>query len=267
MTTAVFVKRKPLVLIPADVKQIGGHPFHVAGHKYIMAVAEAAGAIPLLVPAISDQLDIDELLAMADGVLLTGAVSNVHPSHFNQEVHNPALPLDPDRDALTLGLIRASVDASVPLLAICRGFQELNVAFGGSLHQAVHEKSYFKDHREPKEVPVDVQYAAVHPVRLQENGQLAKIVGSNEIMVNSLHGQGIDRLGAGLVAEAYAPDGLVEAIRVVNARAFALGVQWHPEWRVLENSSNLAIFNVFGECCKLRMQARALNASEHAGPE
>jgi putative glutamine amidotransferase len=203
-------KRKPIVLIPADVKQIGEHPFHAVGQKYIMAVAEAAGATPLLIPAISDHLEIAELLAIADGILLTGSPSNVHPSHFDQQVHNPDLPLDPARDALTLKLIKATIAANVPLLAICRGYQELNVAFGGSLHQAVQEVAGKSDHRESKQLDLDTQYAPVHKVTLVQNGKLAKILDVGEMMVNSLHGQGIDRLGAGLSAEAHAPDGLIE---------------------------------------------------------
>ena len=247
-------KRKPVVLIPADVKQIGEHPFHAVGQKYILAVAEAAGALPLLVPAISDHMDIEELLAMADGVMLTGSPSNVHPSHFGQSVLNPALPLDTARDALTLKLIRATVNAGVPLLAICRGYQELNVAFGGSLHQAVQEVADLNDHREAKDLPLDMQYAVAHSVKLVANGKLENILGVNEIMVNSLHGQGINRLGAGLSAEAFALDGLVEAVRVEEAATFAIGVQWHPEWKVLENPHYLAIFKAFGEACRARMQ-------------
>jgi putative glutamine amidotransferase len=246
--------RKPVVLMPADVKQLGDHPFHVAGHKYIMAVAEAAEALPLVVPAISDQLDIDALIAMADGILLTGAVSNVHPSHFGQAVHNPALPLDPARDALTLKLIQTAVKAEVPILAICRGFQEINVAFGGSLHQAVHEVEGLNDHREAKDAPVEMQYAQSHPVSLVSDGQLAKVIGNQQMMVNSIHGQGIDRLGEGLAVEAYAPDGLVEALSVKNAKSFAIGVQWHPEWKVMENPDYLKIFKAFGAACRLRMR-------------
>ncbi len=247
-------KRKPIVLIPADVKQIGEHPFHAVGQKYILAVAEAAGALPLLVPAISDHLDIDELLVLADGVMLTGSPSNVHPSHFGQNVLNPELPLDTARDALTLKLIRATINAGLPLLAICRGFQELNVAFGGSLHQAVQEIADLNDHREAKDLPVDTQYAVAHSVKLVANGQLAKILGADKMMVNSLHGQGIDRLGSGLAAEAHALDGLVEAVRVDEATTFAIGVQWHPEWKVMENPQYLAIFKAFGNACHTGMQ-------------
>ena len=249
-------KRKPIVLIPADVKQIGEHPFHAVGQKYIMAVAQAAGATPLLIPAISDHLEIAELLSMADGILLTGSPSNVHPSYFNQQVRNLDLPLDSARDALTLKLIKAAIATNVPLLAICRGFQELNVAFGGSLHQAVQEVAGKNDHRESKELDLDMQYAPVHAVRLVANGKLAKILAETDMMVNSLHGQGIDRLGEGLSAEAYALDGLVEAISVDAAQTFALGVQWHPEWKVLENPQYLAIFKAFGEACKATMLRR-----------
>ncbi len=247
-------KRKPVVFLPADVKQLGAHPFHAVGQKYILAVAEAAGALPLLIPAISSHIEMDELLAMVDGVLFTGSVSNLHPSHFCQEVRDPSLPLDTARDALTLKLIHATIDAGIPLLAICRGFQELNVAFGGSLHQAVHKVAGLNDHREANNLSVETQYAPVHTVSLVANGQLASIVGSTQMMVNSIHGQGIDRLGVGLTAEAYAPDGLIEALHVDGAQSFALGVQWHPEWKVMENPQYLAIFKAFGEACRIRMQ-------------
>ena len=246
--------RKPIVLLPADVKQIGGQSFHAVGQKYILAVAQAADALPLLIPAISEHLDLDALLASVDGIVFTGSPANVHPSHFGQDVHNPELPLDLARDALTLKLIRAAIEASVPVLAICRGFQELNVAYGGSLHQAVQEVADKHDHREPKDLPLETQYAVSHSVSLVKNGQLATIVGAESMMVNSLHGQGIDRLGAGLTVEARAPDGLTEAISVGSAGAFALGVQWHPEWQVLQTPSYLAIFKAFGDACRARMQ-------------
>ena len=248
------IKRKPVVLIPADLKLIGDHPFHVAGHKYLMAVADAAGALPLIVPAISDLLEMGDLLEIADGILLTGAVSNVHPSHFGQDIHNLELPLDPARDALTLKLVKVAVKAEVPMLAICRGFQEINVAFGGSLHQAVHEVISFNDHREAKDASIDLQYGYSHSIDLVAGGQLANIIGAKQMMVNSIHGQGIDKLGSGLVAEAYAPDGLVEAIHVENAKVFTLGVQWHPEWKVMENPQYLAIFKAFGDACRFRMR-------------
>lgn len=251
------MNKKPVVLIPADVKVIGEHPFHAVGQKYLLAVAQGANALPLVVPALSEQLDLDALLNMADGLLLTGAVSNVHPSHFGEEVHNPVLPLDPDRDALTLKLIKVAVQAGVPLLAICRGFQELNVAYGGSLHQAVQEVAGLADHRELKDQSIEQQYAPSHNVTLAKNGYLADLLKTDQIKVNSLHGQGVNRLGQGLVAEAYAPDGLIESIRVADAKTFALGVQWHPEWLVLENPAYLSIFSAFGDACRMRQLERA----------
>jgi len=251
------MNKKPVVLIPADVKVIGEHPFHVAGQKYLLAVAQGANALPLVLPALSEQLDLEVLLSMADGLLLTGAVSNVHPSHFGEEVHNPELPLDPARDALTLKLIKAAIKSKVPLLAICRGFQELNVAYGGSLHQAVQEVAGMADHREPKNQSIEQQYAPTHSVTLVKNGYLADLLKTDQIMVNSLHGQGVNKLGQGLVAEAYAPDGLIESIRVADAETFALGVQWHPEWLVLENPAYLSIFSAFGDACRMRQLERA----------
>ncbi len=250
------LNRTPVVLLPADSKLLGDHPFHVAGHKYVNAVVQAAGALPLIVPALGTESDVAALLEVADGIMLPGAVSNVHPSHFEQPVRDPSLPLDPARDGLTLGLIRAAVAAGIPLLGICRGFQEVNVAFGGSLHQAVHETAGRADHREVKDRPLEAQYAQVHAVRTVSGGRLAEITGRDEFMVNSLHGQGIDRLGAGLVAEAYAPDGLVEAVSVADVKAFALAVQWHPEWNVLDTPPYLAIFRAFGEACRARVVRR-----------
>ena len=234
-----------MVLLPADYRQLGDHPFHVAGHKYVSAVAEAARALPLIVPALGTKSDVVALLEVADGILLPGAISNVHPSYFDQEVHDPSLPLDPQRDGLTLHLIREAVKAGIPLLGICRGFQEINVAFGGSLHQAVHEVDGMADHREPKKALLEEQYAQVHSVSTVAGGLLAEITDSTKLMVNSLHGQGIDRLGSGLVAEAYAEDGLIEAISIVGAKTFALAVQWHPERTYTQQALSRAIFAAF----------------------
>src|SRR5665647_1967391 len=155
--------RTPVVLLPADYRQLGDHPFHVAGHKYVSAVVHAARAVPLIVPALGTVSEMEALLEVADGILLPGAVSNVHPSHFDQAVRDPSLPLDPERDGLTLQMIRAAVEAGIPLLGICRGLQEINVAFGGSLHQAVHETEGMSDHREAKAQSLNEQYAQVHP--------------------------------------------------------------------------------------------------------
>jgi putative glutamine amidotransferase len=250
--------RTPVVLLPADYKQLGDHPFHVAGHKYVSAVVDASRALPLVVPALGTESDVAALLEVADGILLPGAVSNVHPSHFNQAVRDSSLPLDPERDGLTLRLILAAVEAGIPLLGICRGFQEINVAFGGSLHQAVHEVAGMADHREPNKPLLEEQYAQVHTVRTVTGGILAEITGQSQLMVNSLHGQGIDRLGSGLVAEAYAEDGLIEALSISGAKTFALAVQWHPEWNVMNTPSYLAIFRAFEKACIKRVEQRVV---------
>ncbi|MCX9156415.1 gamma-glutamyl-gamma-aminobutyrate hydrolase family protein [Niveibacterium sp. 24ML] len=246
--------KKPVVLVPACSKQLGAHPFNAVGKKYLDAVADVALCQPLLVPVLGDTPDIDALLDLADGVMLTGSVSNVHPSHFDQPIHNPALPLDPARDAVTLPLIRRAIERGVPLFAICRGFQEMNVAFGGTLHQAVHEVAGFKDHREDKNAPLDVQYGEAHPVNL--SGTLRAIVGADRVGVNSVHGQGIGRLADALVAEAHADDGLIEAFRVGAASAFAMGLQWHPEWKAAQNPVSVKIFSAFGNACRQYAAAR-----------
>jgi putative glutamine amidotransferase len=165
-------------------------------------------------------------------------------------VLDPALPLDPARDATTLPLIRAALKRGVPILAICRGFQEMNVALGGSLHQAVQDVAGMMDHRENPDDSLDNQYGPKHSIELVSGGLLSQVLsGAREIMVNSLHGQGLNRLGAGIVVEATAHDGLIEAFSV-PASPFALAVQWHPEWRLLENPDSVKLFGAFGEACQ-----------------
>ncbi len=241
--------RKPVVLVPACNRMMGEHPFQMAGKKYIDAV-RLAGCLPLIVPA-STPDELDELLALADGLLLTGSQSNVHPSHFGETVHDPSLPLDPLRDAWTLPLIPKALALGLPLLGICRGFQEANVALGGSLHQAVQEQPGLRDHRAVKGQPPEIQYASAHPVQVLPGGQLAAILGSSApIEVNSLHGQGIKRLAPGLRVEALAEDGLVEAFTVADAPGFSLCVQWHPEWLAHSNPISQHLLQAFGQACR-----------------
>jgi putative glutamine amidotransferase len=243
--------RSPVVLVPACVNQIGAHPYHTAQLKYVAAVADGAHCTPLIVPALGAATDFEALLAVADGVMLTGSPSNVHAGLYGEEVLDPALPQDAARDATTLPLIRAAIKRGIPLLAICRGFQEVNVALGGSLHQAVHAVAGMADHRENKEHTLDQQYAPSHRVLLDPGGRMAQILdGVAEIKVNSLHGQGINKLAPGLVAEARADDGLVEAYRVADAKGFTLAVQWHPEWRFSENPDAVKLFRAFGDACR-----------------
>ncbi len=242
----VLMSRLPLIGVCACTKQIGHHPFHIAGDKYLRA-ASIAG-LPLVIPALGEALDQATLLEQFDGLLFTGSPSNVEPHHYSGPASEPGTHHDPLRDATTLPLIRAAIDAGVPVFGICRGFQEMNVAFGGSLHQKVHEVGAYGDHRERPDDPVEVQYGLSHPLHIQPGGLLARLL-PPQIQVNSVHGQGVERLGQGLRIEALAPDGLIEAFSVEGAR-FALGVQWHPEWKVHENPHYLALFQAFAEACR-----------------
>jgi putative glutamine amidotransferase len=245
----------PRVGLPTDHKQIGAHPFLAVGEKYVRAVVDGAGCLPLLVPTLDPVLPLRQVLEGLDGLLLTGAVSNIEPHHYSDESSYEGNLLDPRRDATNLPLIPLAIEMGVPVLAICRGFQEVNVAFGGSLYQKVHEQPGFMDHRENRDDPLDVQYGPAHDIALVPGGVLATPVGDTRATVNSLHGQGVRRLGEGLVVEAQAPDGLIEAFRHDGA-AFMLAVQWHPEWKVAENPFYLALFRAFGDACRARAAGR-----------
>ncbi|MBT9485945.1 MAG: gamma-glutamyl-gamma-aminobutyrate hydrolase family protein [Rubrivivax sp.] len=237
-------QQPPIVLVPACNRMLGEHPFHIAGRKYLEAV-RLAGALPLVVPRAEPE-EFETLLALADGVLLTGSPSNVHPRHFGEDVHDPALPLDPQRDDWTLPLIPMILARGLPLLAICRGAQEVNVALGGTLHQAVQELGPYADHRADDEQPAAVQYGPAHPLHAVPGGLLSGIVGREDFEVNSVHGQAVNRLAPGLRAEAHAPDGLVEAFTQPAAPGFNLCVQWHPEWRASENPASMRLLGAFG---------------------
>ena len=243
----------------ADRRLLGSHWFHCVGEKYLRAVSEAAAALPLIVPAFGAELELDVLLERCDGVLLTGSPSNVEPQHYAGPPSKPGTWHDPQRDATALPLIPRAVAAGLPLLAICRGFQELNVAYGGTLHQHLHELPGRLLHKEDATQPLEVQYGPSHAVELTPGGQLARLAGRERIEVNSLHSQGIDRLGQGLTVEGRAPDGVVEAVSVTDARGFALAVQWHPEWQALENDFSKALFAAFGAAA--RAHARGTTAA------
>jgi putative glutamine amidotransferase len=229
---------------------IGPHPFHAVGEKYIRAVLDAAEALPMLVPALADELGMDDLIRRVDGILFTGSPSNVEPHHYSGSPSDPGTLHDPARDATTIPLIRKAVSSGIPVLGICRGFQEINVAFGGTLHQKVHEVQGKLDHRDDATLPLEAQYGPAHEVLLESGGLLRTLASSDRIQVNSLHSQGIDRLGSGLAVEARAPDGLVEAFRVEDARRYAVAVQWHPEWKVMDSQFSRALFAAFGAACR-----------------
>ena len=246
--------------MPADHRLLGeeGHqtPFLVLGDKYARALKRCAHAQPVVFP-LADAAQIPALLALVDGVLLTGSPSNVHPSHFGEGVMDPSLPLDAQRDALTLALVRACQDFGVPLLGICRGFQEINVALGGSLAQSVHGQGGYFDHRDPDGASLDEAYGPAHEVRFAPGSVFADWAGGQAARVNSLHGQGVARLADGLQALGHSSDGLVEAFEIRGASAFAYAVQWHPEWNCQENPFYRAIFAAFGQACRYRHASRA----------
>lgn len=234
----------------------GAHPFHMAGEKYISAVAEAAGALPFVVPVIGPLLDLPQLIERVDGLLLTGSASNVEPHLYRGEPSAPGTLHDPERDATTLPLIPLAISARVPILGVCRGFQEMNVAFGGTLWQKVQDQPGHMDHREDPSQVIEEQYAERHEVVLSPGGVLRSLTDCDRVRVNSLHSQGVRDLGAGLEVEARAPDGLVEAFRVRDAHSFALAVQWHPEWQAMSSSFSRALFAAFGAAAAERALSR-----------
>jgi putative glutamine amidotransferase len=267
---------RPLIGIPCCTRVQNDRLTHWVAEKYIAAVSDAADGVPVLLPAMADRTDLAELLDRLEGLLLTGSRSNIEPARYGgapdpEGEPNEDDPRDLKRDAMTLPLIRAAAAADLPVLAICRGCQELNVALGGSLHPRVHELDGRIDHRS-RHIPVEGRYEYVaHPVRLTSDGALAPLAGAGEPVVNSLHWQGIDRLAPDLSVEAVAPDGQIEAVRHRHA-TFIIGVQWHPEYRVLENSFSRALFASWGEACRnyasgRRMRrSKAINAAFSSAP-
>jgi putative glutamine amidotransferase len=248
---------KPLVWLPAchrhlDLSDPGGYT--VLADRYAAAVT-ALGLQPVLFP-MAEAADVPALLPLVDGVLLTGSPSNVEASHFGATALATDL-LDPRRDQLTMRLVREALAAAVPLLGVCRGLQEINVALGGSLYQTVHEEPGLMDHREPDDADLAVQFAERHEVLLEPGSAFAEWAGSTRAFVNSLHGQGIKRLGEGLVPEAHAPDGLVEGVRVMGSPAFAYGVQWHPEWRHQAHPFYERTLEAFAAAARAHRQVKA----------
>jgi putative glutamine amidotransferase len=228
----------------------GEHPVHKVGEKYFSARIDGAGAYPVALPSLDDDIHASYKLEWLDGLFVTGSPSDVEPHRYDGEPSEPNSWHDRHRDATVFNLIPAVVEAGIPLLAVCRGFQEVNVAFGGSLHQKLREVPGLQNHREDPDAPLDQQYAPAHSVVFTSGGLLHHITNRTSAEVNSLHRQGIDRLADGLVVDAIAEDGLVEAVTVEDAPGFTLAVQWHPEWKVSENPISLSIFAAFGDAIR-----------------
>lgn len=247
----------PLVGLPADTYESHGFIYHSLGDKYVRAVAEVAKCSPVMIPAIIDALHLDAMLDHFDGILMTGAVSNVHPPHYGEEPSADHEPYDHARDAMTLTLIRKVIARGMPLFCICRGFQELNVVMGGSLETELQRGEGRLDHRAPQSDDVTVRYALAHDIAITKGGMLEKVLGKSATRVNSIHRQGVKKLAPGLHAEATAPDGVIEAVSVKDAKGFAFGTQWHPEYRAAENPDSVKLFEAFGAAVEAYARSKA----------
>lgn len=253
-----------VVAVPADIRQFEGYRWHATPEQYLRAALDGSGAVPLIVPALGMDIDVDAILERVDGVLISGSRSNVHPARYGEAETEAHAPFDMDRDATSLRLITRAIDKAVPLLAICRGIQELNVALGGTLFAEVHEIEGRIDHRKPEGEGPDEYFAIRQKVSVHPGSCLAAILGAGEVRVNSLHRQAIARLAPRLSVEAVADDGTVEAVTVADATGFAIGVQWHPEYWVGSDAPSDALFRAFGAAARAYRAQRASAIAEAA---
>ena len=239
---------RPVIGMVCDIKQVGQWEFHAVGDKYINAIQKSVGDV-ILIPALADKSVLERLMNLLDGIFFPGSYSNVDPQYYKEtDQYNNTLH-DPARDQTALPLILMALQKGIPILGICRGLQEINVALGGSLYQHIQELPEYLDHREPNNMPIAIKYAEAHEIKIEENSLLQSWLGTSHIRVNSLHQQGIKDLAAGLTIEATAPDGLIEAFRINDAPIFGYAVQWHPEWQFDQNPSSIAIFKAFQNAC------------------
>jgi putative glutamine amidotransferase len=249
---------KPVIGVAADLRTGSKHAQHAVQEKYLDAATAGAGGLAFVIPAqidrpnaaFRDNEDFSQTLDLIDALFLTGSASNILPQRYGRTLEDPESPADPARDHVTLRLIQGAQQRGMPILGICRGFQEINVALGGTLHQAVHHVPGLHDHREDEALTLAQQYAPAHEVRFTPGGMLHQLTGLTGTKVNSLHGQGVDELASALLTDAVAPDGLIEAFRGNNPAHFLLGVQWHPEWRFRDNPVSVAIFRGFGNAAR-----------------
>jgi len=249
--------RKPLIGITSDHVMIRNiMPAAAVYDVYTQAVNNAAGALPWIIPPLGADLDLDALVERLDGIVFTGSRSNIQPHHYEGGPAPENNPEDPERDSTTLPLLPKVLDAGIPVLCICRGMQELNVALGGTLHQEIHKVEGKNDHRAADDLPVDRKFAPAHEIAIEPGGMLNRLSGKQHEKVNSVHGQGIDQLAAPLRVEARAEDGMIEAVSVRGAKNFVLGVQWHPEWDFASQPFYKAIWEAFGEASRGYLAAR-----------
>ena len=247
-------------LVGVSACRIAGdiHPFHRVGEKYLMGVVDPGGCTPIILPVLADENMVEVYANRIDGLLLTGGAANVEPHNYDGSESAKGTKHDPHRDSTMLPLIRRCVERGVPVLGLCLGLQEINVAFGGTLHQRVFDLADKFDHRMRRDVDDHSRrYRPAHDIRITPGRLLRGIVGQDNVLVNSLHAQGIDQPGDRVQVEAVAPDGIIEAISIKNAPSFALGVQWHPEWPRPVKDHNAKIFEAFGDACRVYATARA----------
>ncbi len=264
MDNTVSSSPKPLIGVPTGVMEVPplGYPAHYNAKRYLESVTKFSGCLAVQIPSMADTYDFDELVTRFDGIMLTGGRANVEPHHYDGPPFPADEPIDPDRDAMVLQLIPACIEAGVPILGICRGLQEFNVALGGSLHYRLHLLDGVNDHRMPRHEGVTTEeiYALRHKISLTKNGYLANLIGQDEFTINSLHGQGVDRLADDLVVEGVSPDGVIEAVRVKDAKTFAVAAQWHTEYmpELDEHLLSRRLFEAFGDAARERAALKAI---------
>lgn len=238
---------QPIIAVSTDVRHFENYDWHAAPHQYVEAALKTGGLCPLLVPSLGDALDFDSLLGAVDGVMVTGSKTNVHPDLYGGDASQQNGPYDSARDATTLPLLARALELGVPVLAICRGLQELNVALGGTLAAEIQEIDGRMDHRAPQSESQDERFAIRHDVEIASGGVLSNLYETTRVGVNSVHRQGIDRLSDRLRVEARAADGTIEAVSVIDSPGFSLGVQWHPEYWAKSEENSARIFHAFAE--------------------
>ncbi|MBT4907821.1 MAG: gamma-glutamyl-gamma-aminobutyrate hydrolase family protein [Rhodospirillaceae bacterium] len=232
-------------------------PLHTTSDKYLRSAIHGSGVMPVAIPSLSDLLDVQVYAERLDGLLLPGGRANVEPHHYDGPDFPDDEVVDPGRDGTVLPLIRACVEHGVPVFGICRGIQEMNVALGGTLHYRLHLLPDKMDHRMRRDVDTQAEKMALrHPINLTPGGLLSELVGEEEVMVNSLHGQGIDRPADGFVVEAVSPDNVVEAVRLEGSKGLAIGVQWHAEWDIENHPLSRRLFEAFGDAARAHACAK-----------
>ncbi|MCB1338845.1 MAG: gamma-glutamyl-gamma-aminobutyrate hydrolase family protein [Maritimibacter sp.] len=252
-----MTKKRPVIGIIGNTALLGGdYPAHAGGKMNSAAVAEVAGAMPMLIPADPHYVSVPELLEICDGFLLTGGRPNVHPSEYGEPPTEAHGDFDRCRDAITLPLVRACVERGQPFFGICRGFQEVNVAMGGTLWPEIRELPGRMNHRMPPDGTIDEKFAIRHAVHFSDNGPFHRVVGARDVMTNTLHGQGIKDPGARIVIDGTADDGTPEAIFVKDAAGFALAVQWHPEYNAANDPVSRPLFEAFGDAARAWAEGR-----------